>query len=114
MNEMIGLSKISQEAGGAIIIRHLRAAEIRRAEARVSRSATLDLGAVIDHRGYSVSDRTIRLESEVNETDADFLWDMFKTELFINISTSDGFFYGSITTMEVDRGQLSMILIIKE
>lgn len=111
---MIGLSKITQESGGAIIIHKDSRSEIRRAEARVSRTATLDLGAVIDHRGYSHGDRVIRIESEVNEIDSNFIWSMFKTELFVNIATPDGFFYGSISAIDIDRGQLTMTLLIKE
>jgi hypothetical protein len=111
---MIGLSKIVQEAGGAIIIHKDSRADIKRAEARVSRTATLDLGVVIDHRGYSHGDRTFRVESEVNKADADFIWAMFKTELFVNIATSDGFFYGSISAVDIDRGQLTITLLIKE
>ena len=111
---MIGLSKITQEAGGAIIIHKDSRSELRRAEVRVSRSKTLDLEAVIDHRGYSHGDRTIRVESEVRDTDADFIWSMFKTELFINIATPDGFFYGCMSALDVDRGQLNMTLLIKE
>jgi hypothetical protein len=111
---MIGLSKNTQEAGGAVIIHKDSRSELRKAEARVSRTATLDLGAIIDHRGYSHGDRVIRIESEVNEADADFIWLMFKTELFVNIATPDGFFYGSISSMDIDRGQLTMTLLIKE
>ena len=111
---MIGLSKIAQESGGAIIIHKDGRSEIKRAEARVSRTATLDLGTVIDHRGYSHGDRTFRIESEVNDVDADFIWSMFKAELFVNIATSDGFFYGSISAVDIDRGQLTMTLLIKE
>lgn len=111
---MIGLSKTTQEAGGAIIIKKTERSEIRRAEARVSRTPTLDLGAVIDHRGYSDGDRTIRVETEVNEADADFLWSMFKEELYVNITTSDGYFHGSVSAMSIDRGQLSMTLLVKE
>lgn len=111
---MIGLSKTTQETGGAILIKKERYSEIRRGQARVSRTRTLDLGAVIDHRGYSDGDRTFRVRSEVDETDADFLWNMFKSETFINVSTLDGFFYGVIDIMEIDRGLLNMTLLIKE
>jgi hypothetical protein len=111
---MIGLSKVTQEAGGAIIFHKDSRSEIRKASARISRTATLDLGTVIDHQGYSAGDRTIRVITEVSPADADFIWSLFKAELWVNISTSDGFFYGAISDCEIDRGQLSMTILIKE
>ena len=111
---MIGISYTTQQAGGALLIQKDSLSEIKKAKARVSRSATLDLGAVLDHRGYSHADRIFRIVSELNETDAGFIWSLFKTEKYINISTSDGFFYGSISDCEIDRGQLNMLILIKE
>jgi hypothetical protein len=111
---MISITKVNAEADAAVVFNEGPRSQIRRHANRVSRTATLDGGAVIDTQGYSVGDRTIIIRASLIESIADKLWALFKSELYINISTNDGYFYGSIGEMEIDRGKLLMIILIKE
>ena len=112
---MISLSKITQSTtNAAIIIRDSVRTRIKNITGRISRSATLDGGAVIEHLGVSDGDRRFQVFAQVSESDAVTLWAIFKNETFINISTKDGFFYGVIESMAIDFGSLSMIILIKE
>jgi hypothetical protein len=113
---MISISKITQstESNAAVVIKEKAKSKIRDARARVSRSATLDGGAVIEHLGFSDGDRQLDILAQLNETVSGYIWDIFTDETFINISTSDGFFYGVIDRLKVDNGDMQMTLLIKE
>lgn len=110
----IGIKNTTQDPGSAVLIRDDSRSEIKVSKARVTRTATLDLGAVIDNQGYAAGDRVIRIVSEVSEAVEAKLWDLYKNNLYLLVSTRDGIFYGSVDEMNVDRGQLSMIFLVKE
>ena len=111
---MISLTKITQAPGQEIIIREDPTSKIKDAIARVTRSATTDGGAIIDHQGYADGDRTFDILASVEQTVEDSLWSFFQNETFVNISTRDGFFYGVISAMRINYGKLKMTLLIKE
>lgn len=112
---MIGLSKQTQDATtGAIIINEKPSQSvINKSSPRVSRIATLDGGCVIDHKGYSDSDRTFDIRAELDETDASTVWGL-KSETLLNISTREGFFSGVISRIQTDNGELVLQLLTKE
>jgi len=111
---MIGLSKITQATNSAIIIKEAVGSNLREATARVIRSGTLDGGAVIDNMGYSDGDRTLEIIAYFSEQEEDLLWSIFKNELFINIATKEGFFYGSISRLRSDNGKVQLTILIME
>ena len=111
---MISLPKRTQATYEAIVIREDPASKIKEAVARVTRSATLDGGAIIDHQGYADGDRTFDISASVEQAIENSLWSVFKTQTFINISTRDGFFYGVISAMKINYGKLKMTLLVKE
>jgi len=113
---MISISKITQstESNAAVIIREKAKSKIKNAAARVSRSATLDGGAVIEHLGFSDGDRQLDIFARIDESMSSNVWSIFTGETFINISTADGFFYGVIDRLKVDNGDMQMTLLIKE
>lgn len=111
---MIGLSKQTQDADGIIIIKeNPDRSVIYNSSPRVSRIATLDGGCVIDHKGYSDSDRTFDIRAELEESDALIVWGM-KSETLLNISTREGFFSGVISRIQTDNGELILQLLTKE
>lgn len=110
----IGIKSTSQSAGSAVLIRDDSRSEIKRSRPRVNRTATLDLGTVIDNQGYAVGDRTIRIFASVPESDESKLWGLYKDNLFLWISTRDGLFYGAVEEMNIDRGQLELSFLVKE
>ena len=113
---MIAISKITQstESSAAVIIKEKAKSKIRNAGARVSRSATLDGGAVIEHLGFADGDRQLDIFAAIDESMSTIIWSIFTGETFVNISTSDGFFYGVIDRLKVDNGDMQMTLLIKE
>jgi hypothetical protein len=111
---MISITKVNAESDSAIIFDEDPRSQIQRASSRVSRTATLGGGAVLDAQGYSVGDRILTIRANLNKEKADAIWAFYKSELYLNISCHDGFFFGAIDRIEIDRGELSMIILIKE
>lgn len=113
---MIGISKTTQATGNAaaIVIQELPATRTRNESARVTRSATLDGGCIIDHQGFSDSDRTIEVRANLTREQADILWDIFTGETYVNVATADGFFYGAIESMQDEGGSVRMNILVKE
>ena len=113
---MIGLSKTTQATGdgAAIIFQELPQSRLRNESARVSRSATLDGGCVIDHQGFSDSDRTLDLRAQLSQEQADILWEFFTGQTFANVSTKEGFFYGVIENMADENGNVRLSILVKE
>lgn len=113
---MIGISKTTQATGSnaAVIFQESRQSRLRNEVARVSRSATLDGGCVIDHQGFSDSDRTFDIRATFTREQADILWEMFTGQTFLNISTPEGFFYGVIENMADENGNVRLSILVKE
>jgi len=111
---IIGIKKVSQGAGSAVIIKDDSRCEIMISSPRLTRTATLDLGTVIDNQGYAVGDRTLRISSKISESDESKLWDLYKNNLYLLVSTRDGMFFGAVDEINLDRGQLEMTFLIKE
>jgi hypothetical protein len=111
---MIAISKVTQDSGGALVLDELRRSKMYDGRARVSRSATLDGGVVIDHQGYVAGDRTIILKVELSETDAAALKTLFENETLIYAATADGFFSAVIESLSGDGGVLDVTILLKE
>ena len=114
MRSNIGLKKISAEAGSAVIIKDDSRSTIKEYSPRVSRSATLDGGAVIENLGYSDGDREISIISEVDSEKEIRLQSMVRDELYLVVSTRDGVFYGAIDSLTIDRGSLKIKILAQE
>ena len=113
---MIGLSKITQatDSAAAVIFQELPQSRLRNEAARVSRSATLDGGCVIDHQGFSDGDRTFDIRARWSQELADILWSLFRSATFLNIATREGFFYGVIENMADENGNGRLSILVKE
>jgi hypothetical protein len=113
---MIGISKATGATGNtaAVIIRERLDSRLRNESARVSRSATLDGGCIIDHQGFSDSDRTLDIRARPTQDVADILWEIFTTQTFVNVATRDGFFYGVIDSMRDENGDIRFSILVKE
>lgn len=110
---MIGISTITANASGSIVIHETPESEIRTLDARVSRIATLDGGAVIVNSGASDSDRTLFVKSLITETEETILKDIFEGGALVHISTDIGFFSGAISRFKPDNGELEMTILTK-
>ena len=80
---------------------------------RVSRSATLDGGSVVDHRGFCDGDREFKIKAQLTEDQAEDLWNIYRSETLVNISCGEGFFQGAISRMKLDGGRLEMTFLVK-
>jgi len=114
MRSNIGLKKISAEAGSAVIIKDDSRSTIKEYSPRVSRSPTLDGGAVIENLGYSDGDREINIASMVDQEVETKLQSMVRDELYLVVSTRDGVFFGAIDSLKVDRGSLNLKILAQE
>ena len=110
----IGIKKTTQDAGSAVLIREDGRSELLRSKARIMRTPTLDLETVIDNQGYAVGDRTLKIVAALEQSKADEVWDLYKNNLYLLISTRDGMFYGSIENLKIDAGLLEMTFLVKE
>jgi hypothetical protein len=108
---MIGLSE--QMHGISLVIHERMDSELDKYPARVSRSATLDGGAVIVHSGLSHGDRTLRIRADLSQTDAATLLTLHGAEALINIAMPDGFYSGAIERLDINKGQIDMTILIE-
>ena len=109
---MISISTINQNINGNVIIN--TAVDFKENTVRLSRSATLDGGAVLTNSGFSDGDRNILVRKDyISKTEADKIWSLFQTEPFILISIEDGVYYGAMKTVRIRNGALSMLIYIK-
>jgi len=99
---------------GAVVFSEKPESEFRVAQPRVKRTATLDGGAVIDHQGYSVGDRTINVRASLAQALADDIWLMVKESTNLILSCGDGAFYGAVQDLRIDRGNLALTFLVKE
>jgi len=111
---MIAISKITQDSAGAIVLTEQRGSKLYDGRARVSRSATLDGGVVIDHQGYVAGDRTLNLKVELSEADTAILKSLFENETLVYVSTPEGHFSAAIESLSGDGGTLDVVLLLKE
>lgn len=110
---LIALSKITQDAAGALLIDADYNSKIYDATARVSRLGTLDGGVVIDHQGVVTGDRSIVVRCRLSEADEAIVRALFENETFIHIVTEGGFYTGVIQRIAGDNGDLAISLMIK-
>ena len=87
---------------------------IQRSQPRVKRSATLDGGCVIDHQGYSVGDRELSIEAMLDKTTADDLFLLVQESTFLILSGPDGSYYGAVSSIQIDNGDLRLSFLAKE
>lgn len=110
---MIGISAIEATGDHVVIYENLDS-DLSTMTARVTRSQTLDGGAVITHSGVSHGDRTLRIRAKLDEADAATLTAIHEDETLLYLSAPDGFFSGAIESLKIDGGDLTLSFLIKE
>lgn len=111
---MIGISTTTANTSGAMVIHERRTSSLKQYRPRVSRTATLDGGAVIVHGGFSHGDRTLNVQADMSRTQVDALIALVQTETLLNISLPDGFFSGSIDNISADAIPAQFSILLKE
>ena len=111
---MIAIASITNNLAGDLIIHELPESDFDTAETRVTRTATLDLGTVVDIQGYAVGDRTLNVASVLTEAEAGKLYDIFKNGVLLNVAIPEGCFRGVISRITLDKGNVSFQVFITE
>ena len=112
---MVVISTVSSNENGSVKIYENHESKIRDASARVSRSATLDGGAVITHNGFCDGDLQFDIRTNrLTQTEAEQLWDLFTDETQLIASTELGVYVGAIERLKIDRGDVRFVFLVKE
>ena len=112
---MIGLSTITFDLDGALIIDTDRNEDVRniKAERRISRTATLDGSVLIADMGYTDGDRTITVvENKTSQATIAFIQYIFQYYSLIVATTDDGAYEVAPERYSVDNGKLTASFLV--
>jgi hypothetical protein len=103
------------DLNGHVALKQTGETELRSNTRRVSRTATLDGGALFSDGGYSDADRSISVTYlDLSETDEAALWSIFESYPLILLSAREGCFYGAISNLKAIDGSGSFTFLVKE
>lgn len=111
---MIGISKITSDAAGAVVFKLLPDSNLEAYERRVSRIKTLDGGCVITDSGYSDSDRTIRAIVRYDEQKYCTIKTIFQNNAIVNIALRDGLYSGAMQSLSINENTIRVTVLVKE
>jgi len=113
---MISLSTPVVDVLGSVLLRNTAAgSDTSSMERRVSRTATLDGGAVVTDGGYSAADRTLRIvATEVDEAAYAAVAYLVKNYSVLMVATRDGVFLGAPSNLSMDGGRLKLTVLVTE
>jgi len=112
---MISITTTTFDLNGHLLLHPDASSELKSNRRRVSRTATLDGECSISDQGFSHSDRTLRVSKDnIDESDANRIWYLFRTYSIINISINEGVFKAAIQDINLTEGNLRTKILIKE
>jgi hypothetical protein len=111
---MIGISTLTQNSSGHLVIHEKKSSTLNDMPARVSRTKTLDGGVYINHSGVADGDRTLNVIARLSETDRARLLNIHKTETFVRVATPDGVFQAAISSVRRQKADTVITILIKE
>ncbi len=111
---MIGISTLTQNAEGHLVIHEKKSSALDEHPARVSRTKTLDGGVHINHFGVSDGDRTLSIVARLSDADWSKLVTIHKTETFIHVSCQDGFYEAVISDVRRKNADTVINILIKQ
>jgi hypothetical protein len=114
MMNIIGISTLTVDTSGAVILEPNSNTKTKENSRRVSRTKTLDGGVVITDGGYADGDRTLEIHSNVTKTTWDKIWTIFENYTLIYVATEDGFFSGAIETAKYENNEALLTILVKE
>lgn len=112
-SSMLSISMTTADILGNVIINSIAFSDIDNIKTRVSRSATLDGGAVIVNSGVSHGDRTFQISEKVLRSDAEKLKYIQENSVSVSCSTPEGLFLGVISETDYINGILRATILIK-
>lgn len=112
---MIGISALTQDASGAIVIHEDKSrTRYRENVARLDRTKTLDGGVVINHGGFADGDRNCQVVAWLTEAQENTLWNIFETHNFVRYVQKDGVYQAAIQSVRAAQGETKINMMIKE
>jgi uncharacterized Rossmann fold enzyme len=111
---MIGISTLTANTAGHLVIHEKKASRLNDHPARVSRTKTLDGGVYINHFGVSDGDRTLNVVALLSDADRARLVNIHKTETFVRVSIPDGVFQAAISGIRRQKADTVINILIKE
>jgi len=110
---MIGISTLTQNTAGDLVIHEKYSSQLNDIQARITRTKTLDGGVYINHSGVSDGDRTLRIIADMSESDYEKLINIHKTETFINISMTCGVYLAVISNIRKQYPDTVITILIE-
>lgn len=115
MAQAVFISTPTFDLNGTVKIKTMSGTELKSNSRRITRTATLDGGAVIVDGGYSDSDRTFRVVYwGMSETDEANLWAIFQDYPLVILSVAEGCFYAAIESMAARDGEGNLTILFNE
>lgn len=111
---MIGISTLTQNSAGHLVIHEKKPSDLNNLPARVARTKTLDGGVYINHSGVSHGDRTLNVIARLSEADRARLVTIHKTETFVRVAIPDGAFQAVISSVRQQQADTVITILIKE
>lgn len=112
---MISISTTTANlVNGNVILQESGSSDLKSKTTRVTRTATLDGGAYIDHSGYTDADRTLRIEARINTAQEKIITHIYENRTFVIISMSDGVYLGAIEYLDTNNSLLKMTILIQQ
>jgi len=109
---LVTFSSIEQ---GECVVLPVSVVPVRQNTRRLSRSATLDGGAVITDSGISDADRTFDFTAkQVPESLCDALWAMFTTESLVHLACPEGVFAGYLQQVRITGADIIFSFMVQE
>jgi hypothetical protein len=109
---MIALSTI--EAGDCIVL-NIDREPVRENTRRLSRTATLDGGAVITDSGWSDADRSFEFSvKQVPDYLRDALWAMYLGESRVHLACPEGVFAGYLQRIRIAGADVTVSFMVQE
>jgi hypothetical protein len=109
---MISLSTI--EAGDCIVL-NTNSQPVQENTRRLSRTATLDGGAVITDGGWSDADRNFEfMVKNVSEYIRDALWALFLRESQVHLACPEGVFAGYLQRIRIAGADVTVSFMVQE
>ena len=111
---MIGISTLTQNSAGHLVIYEKKSSQMDDRPARVSRIKTLDGGVYINHSGVAAGDRTLNVVVRLSDADRERLLTIYETETFVRVSFPDGMFTAVISSVRRQNADTLITLMLNE
>jgi hypothetical protein len=112
---LIAITAVNFSLSGNVLFDATEDSDVGTTVRRVSRTATLDGGAVLSDMGFSHADRTFRINSKgpLSQDDVGILRTMHREHSLVNCAIPEGVFQGVVNQFRDDSGFVEMSFLVK-